>query len=194
MEDTVKNLSKGLFTLITLSMIFIGCGGGSSSNGGDNLSFPSNAVSAAPTLKNGQKVKDAITADLLDLSPNLNSIDNNSNLNTALLSAYLAKRIGKYIKISNMELYSLNRVSEETEECSGGGTAHKIVNGDEINGGYVIMTANDCNEDGEIIDGSTKITFSDYSSYDNNFKIISMKFTTDFITTNLSNNSVSKIS
>lgn len=195
----MKSLSyiSGFGLALVLSIGLNGCGGGgggSSSGSTSGLSFPSNAVVAKPTLANGEKVKDATATNQIEGVPGLNSVDTNSKLNTALLSSKISTIMFKYTKNINFQSYALNEAVNETDNCSGGGTISYSGNGDDTHGGSVTVTANNCNGRYEKINGSMYMTIGNYDSSADNFKDYTIKFTTDFTVTNLSDSSVEKIS
>ena len=195
--NKIKSLGlRGLSLIVISTLGFTGCGGGGGSSSGSTsgLSFPSNAVKAEPTLENGKKVKDAVARNQTSGVPSLNSINATSNLNIALLSSKISTIIFKHTKNIDLQSYSLNEAVNETNNCSGGGTLSYNGNVDESNGGSVTVTANNCNEGEVKINGSIYLTVGNYDSNADAFKDDTVKFTTDFTVTNLSDNSVEKIS
>jgi len=193
----MKNIKSFGLSLVVVSILgFTGCGGGggSSPEGTVDLSFPSNAVSAEPTLENGQKVEDATTTNQTSGVPLLNGVDSNAKLNVGLLGSQLTTSLAKKIKNIDLNVYSLNEVVDKTSNCSSGGTMHISGNGDKTNGGTFTFTANNCIEDNEKTNGSMYAKISNKDIASNEFKDISIKFTTDFTVINLLDNSLAKIS
>ena len=185
----LKALGISLAVISTLG--FIGCGGGGGSSS-DNLSFPSNAVVAEPTPKNAKEVRNAIiTRTDIDYMPGLNKVNNNaskvnnsSKLNILLFSNILIFELTKDI---NMQSYSLNEVVDDIESCSDGGTIRYKGSGDDVNGGSLTITANNCKEGDIIINGSVYMTIKNLDSSVNEFKDHKVKFITNFTVEDLSN-------
>jgi len=194
--DRMKQITMGL--LVSTVMIFTACGGGSSSSSSSStsISFPSDSVLAEPTLVNALKVTEVAVGDPLDNLPDvplLNSVDNSSKVNMELLSRNVSQKIAKDAK-NNIETYSLNAVDEFTEACLVSGTIDFYANGDEISGGYVTITYNDCNDgDDTLLNGSVYMTVSNLDSTTGEFKDMTIKFTTDFTLTDLSQTLIAKI-
>ena len=190
----IKSLGLSLAVISTLGFTGCGGGGGSSSGATSGLSFPSNAVSAAPTLANGQKVEDATATNQTSGIPLLNGVNSNSKLNVGLLGSQLTTSLAKKIKNIDLNAYSLNEVVDETSNCSGGGTMHYSGSGDDTSGGTFTFAATNCKEGNEKINGSIYASISNKDATSGEFKDISIKFTSDFTVTNLSDSSLAKIS
>lgn len=193
----IKYFSFGL-AIVSASIIGLtGCGGG---GGGGSSStgpaFPSDSVLAEPTLENAQKVRDVVVGDPLDDLPDiplLNSVEDNSDMNLELLSRNVSEMIREDAE-NHIETYSLNAVDEFTEECLVSGTIDFYANGDEINGGYVTATYNNCNDgDDLILNGSVKMTLSNLDTTAGAFKDMTITFTTDFTVSDLSQTLLAKI-
>ena len=157
---------------------FFACSYSPSEN--NNLSFPSNSVNAESTLENGEKVRDIAAKNQKGNIIGLNSVNNNSKINMALLTNQIAQNISKEIKNVNLETYSLNQVINETKNCSSGGTIKISGNSIEKNSIILNATANDCNKSGVIINGTVHFDISDYDNNSGKFKKMSLKFTSDF--------------
>lgn len=186
----MKQIKMGL--LASTVMIFTACGGGGTSS---DTTLSSNSVLAEPTIENGIKVKDAVATNQTMAAPGLNSVNDNSKMNTAVLSARLSQKMTEYVKNSNIKTYSLNEVINEAKNCYYGGTITMNGSGDSINGGNITFTAANCNDDGyEIINGSMYMSISNLDNTTEEFKDLSLKFTTDFTVTNISDNTIAKIS
>lgn len=194
----IKYFSYCIAIVSALSMGLTGCGGGGGSSSvstdvSTGLVFPSNSVLAEPTLVNAQKVRDIVIGDPLDNVPILNSVNNGSKMNLELLSRNVSQMIANDAK-NNIGTYSLNAVDEFTEYCLVSGTIDFYANGDEINGGYITMTYNDCNNgDDTIINGSVYMSLSNLDTTAGQFKDMTIKFTTDFTITDLSQVLIAKV-
>ena len=124
-----------------------------------NLPFPSNAVSARPTLENGKQVKEVV-AQNQQASYSINAVNSSNNQNIALI----VKKVNNIIQQMDMNFYSINEVFNETESCSNGGSMTYNANGSETGGAKVTTTFNSCNEDGTTINGKVLSTLSNYNS------------------------------
>lgn len=192
----VKFLNYGLAMAAALSIGLSGCGGGGGGSSSTGPVFPSDSVLAEPTLVNAQKVRDVVIGDPLDNLPDvplLNSVNSSSEMNLELLSRNVSQMIIEDAK-SNTETYSLNAVDEFTQDCLVSGTIDIYANGDEINGGYITMTYNDCNDgDDLLLNGSVKMTLSNLDTTAGEFKDMTITFTTDLTLTDLSQTLIAKI-
>jgi hypothetical protein len=185
----------GVSLAIALSLGISGCGGGGgSSSTGDTsgLSFPSNAVVAEPTLANGILVEDAVATNQTSGIPLLNSVDANSKFNVALLGNEVSSIIATHIKDTNINSYSLNETINETVNCSSGGSYSINGTGSDTAGGTLTMSFNQCNEGAGIINGSIYASISNYDANVDDYKDMSIKFTSDFTMT--TGSTVAKIS
>lgn len=192
---SIKSLGLSLAVISTLG--FVGCGGsgsGSSSGSASDLTFPSNAINAEPTLENGNKTRDATTINLIGRTPGLNSVSNDSKLNTALLSSKIFKRLSKYAEDINIQSYSLNKIVNETEICPLTGTFSYSGSVNEINGASLTYTITNCSDGYENLNGSIYMTIKNIDANANKFKDYTIKFTTDYTITNISDKSMTKIS
>lgn len=177
------------------SIFLSACGGGSGTST-SALSFPSDSVLLEPTLENGVKVAKLVTTNQLEGVPILNSINDNSKMNPALLGDKLSQKIVAHVKNSNTETYSLNQVISETIPCLVSGSIIISGSGD-IASATLTLTANNCNDgDNLLINGSASASVSNYDSTADNYKDWALKFTTDFTVTDLSTipNNIAKIS
>jgi len=180
------NLFK--FSLVTVSFLLVGCGGGGGSSSSDTaMSFPSDATSAKPTLENGKKVEDAVASNQNSGLPSLNKVNNNTSLNSALLTKDISENLSKSIRGLKFNSYSLNRTINEQENCSNGGTIAYSGSGDE-HGGDITLNLNQCNNGQQLLNGSVYVNISNYDSQADEFKDISMKFTSDYTVKNQYNN------
>ncbi len=176
----ISKKSLSLLIASALSIGFVGCGGGgSSAPAGSSLAFPSNAVSATPTLDNGKKVKDAVSTNNTTGNPFLNGIAQTSSVNIGLLNSEISQRILEKTKDLNLQTYALNEVVDETNNCSGGGTIHYNGNGNDTNGGTITYTFDSCVESNVKLNGSIYASMSNNDG-NGNFKDLSIKYTTDF--------------
>lgn len=185
----------GVSLAIALSLGISGCGGGGgSSSTGDTsgLSFPSNAVVAEPTLANGILVEDAVATDQTTGVPLLNSVDVNSKFNVALLGNEVSNTISKHIKDININSYSLNETINETYSCQSGGSYSVSGSGTQYVSAAMTMNFNQCNQGGVISNGSVYASISNYDSNADDYKDISIRFTSDF--TGTAGSTVAKIS
>ena len=180
------NLKRSLNLLVVgvLSIGFVGCGGGggSSTSTGDSVVFPSNAVSATPTLSNGKKVKGAVNDNPTSVTSSvLNGVDDTSGVNIALLSSTLSSEIVIITKNINLQTYTLNEVVDQTTNCSGGGSIHYRGNGNDTAGGTITANFNNCSENSVKMNGTMVYTISNYDSNSGNFKSYAIKFPADFV-------------
>ena len=192
----MKNMKLLGVSLAVVVSVFTGCVDDESASFGDtsDLSFPVNAVSAKPTLENGKKVENATATNQIGGVPGLNSVSNNSKLNTALLGSKISKRLLKHIKDTNIESYSLNETIDSTDECPSGGTLRSYGSANETNEGSITFTAVNCNDGYEIINGSVYITMKNFDDTFGDFKDMTVKFMTDFTMKKVSDDSMAKIS
>jgi len=203
--ERIKRL--GLSLLVIAGLVGCGGGGGSSSvetpgsgtpGNGDSF-FPSNAVLADPTPENAQKVTDLIVADQAKINSDyintltLNSVSNKPKLNIVLLSSNISKTLFELTKYIDIQSYSLNETVSKTIDCLQGGTMDYSMSGDEINGFNYTVAANNCVNNNVKIDGEYIATVKNRDTNTNLFKDYTIKFTTDFTVTDLSNNSMTKI-
>ena len=162
-----------------LSLGIVGCGSSSSdsSSGDSGLSFPSNAVSSAPTLENGQKVKESVATDPTSTLSALNSVDQSSGVNLALVGAQLSTTVQSVTQDINLQTYALNEVIDQTSACSGGGSIHVKGSSDNQTSATATVDFNSCVEGSLTMNGSLVETIvisnGDLSKLD-------LKFTTDF--------------
>ena len=186
------NFFKLSLSIVAVSFLTIGCGGGGSSTS-NSISFPSDATSAEPTLENGKKVEEAVASNQSSGLPTLNSVNNSTSLNSALLTKDIFDNLSQSIKGLKFNNYSLNQTINEREDCSHGGNISYSGSGDE-HGGSVTLNINRCNNGEELLNGSVYISVSNYDTQADDFKDISMKFTSDYTVKNLSNNKTITIS
>lgn len=173
----IKALGLSLAVISTLGLV--GCGSDSSSGGNSSssssLSFPSNAVSAAPTIDNGKKVKEVV-AQNQQSAYSINAVSNSGSQNVALTM----KKINDFVnKQDYLNTYSLNETVDETDPCLDGGTTHYSGSGNDIDGGTITMTFNQCNEYGTTIDGKIFTTMSNYNSTYDDYAKIDVKYLSD---------------
>ena len=188
------NFFKLSLSIVAVSFLTIGCGGGGGGSSTSNsISFPSDATSAEPTLENGKKVEDAVASNQSSGLPTLNSVNNSTSLNSALLTKDISDNLSQSIKGLKFNNYSLNQTINEREDCSHGGNISYNGSGDE-HGGSVTLNINRCNNGEELLNGSVYISVSNYDTQADDFKDISMKFTSDYTVKNLSNNKTITIS
>jgi len=205
----IQSLGLSLVVVSTLTIGLVGCGGGggsssggtsgggdgSSSGGASGVSFPSNAVLATPTIENGKKVKDVVATNQISGTTILNSVNSNSKLNIGLLGFQVSKSLAKKIHSINLNTYSLNKVVDTTYNCLDGGTIHYSGNIDNGNGnGTLTLTVNNCVENNVKANGNIYASVSNYDANAGSYKDMSIKFTTNYTVTNLSNNSLTTIS
>ncbi len=179
----INNLAMGC-SLIAFALIGCGGGGGDSSIPADssssiNSSFPSNAVVAAPTLENGEKVESNIGEDVNSQYNFLNSVSG-SEINIPSIGNKISKEIFEDIKKINLKSYALNETINESENCTNGGQISYQGEGDETNGGYVNITYSNCKESNTIINGSIYAKMSNLDVNADEFKDNYMKFTSNF--------------
>ena len=188
------NFFKLSLSIVAVSFLTIGCGGGGGGSSTSNsISFPSDATSAEPTLENGKKVEDAVASNQSSGLPTLNSVNNSTSLNSALLTKDISDNLSQSIKGLKFNNYSLNQTINEREDCSHGGNISYSGSGDE-HGGSVTLNINRCNNGEELLNGSVYISVSNYDTQADDFKDISMKFTSDYTVKNLSDNKTITIS
>jgi len=185
------NLFK--LSLVTVSFLLVGCGGGGNSSTGSSINFPSDATVAEPTLENGKKVEDAVASNQNSDLPSLNSVNNSVSLNSALLTKDISNNLSQSIKSLKFNSYSLNRTIDEQENCSNGGNISYTGSGDE-RGGTITLNLNQCNNGQQLLNGSVYVSVSNYDEEADDFKDISMKFTSDYTVKNQYNNKTVTIS
>ena len=175
----MANIKANLLNFAVISTIiigFLGCGGSSSSS---DITFPSNATKAEATLENGQKVEAAVAKNQMNGVPVLNSINDTAHVNLTQLNNSLSQHIIKYAKKTNLQPYALNANFSDTISCSQGGTIH--MNGTENkSSGSITMTAKQCQENNQMINGSMYMSVSNLDSTYNAFKNYNVKFTSDY--------------
>lgn len=173
------------FLLVGVAISMIGCGGDSDSGTSDtaSLSFPTNAVVAEPTLENGILVENVVATNQTSGIPLLNGIESSSKFNVALLGSQVSDAISKKIKGANLNSYALNETISESYSCSGGGTMSINGSGTEFVGATMTMTLAQCDEGGAVINGSIYASVSNYDTNFNDYKDMTIKFTSDFTVT-----------
>jgi len=175
---------------IVCAAFLIGCGSGGdsggASDGGESVAFPSNAVLAAPTIDNGEEVREVVAADQTTSIPTLNSVSSSSSINLALLTQKVSTVVSKNLKDFNLNTYSLNETVNETEQCSGGGSINFNGTGSDSTGGTVTITYSQCVEYGSTTNGIIKATIANYDSNSGEFKDTSISFLSDY-TMNIDN-------
>jgi len=142
--------------------------------------FPSDAVMATPTIANGKKVRDVVVEDREDGAVSLNNADNNSKLNILELSNRLSNDIFKQSSGITTQSYSKYQTIDETRYCSDGGSITLKGNADNTNGGNFTISYNNCQVDNITINGSVYSTITNHDSYADEFKDLTMKYTSDF--------------
>jgi len=172
----IKTLGISLIVAATLSIGFTGCGGGGDSSSGSSLSFPSNAVSAEPTIENGEKVEEVVTQDPQTMY-SINSVNSSNTQNIALTMKQLNEVLKEKV---DLNYYSLNETINETESCSNGGTIKISGSGSETGGATIDMTFNNCDYYDVSLDGKITTSMSNYNSTYDDYANISMTFVTDF--------------
>jgi len=175
-----KFILTGITAFSLTTFIACGGGGGGSNNNSDALTFPSNAVVAEPTIKNGKEVKDTTVKNQTEGISMLNAVSNESNLNAVSIGNNISTKIFKLTQKNSLNSYYLNKVINETENCSNGGTITYNGAGEEEKGGYINLTANNCNDGDSIVNGSIYAVLSNYDSNVDNYKYLELKFTSNF--------------
>jgi len=195
----IKTLSLIVGAILCGGILLTGCGGGDSSSK-DNTSslFPSNAVMAEPTTENAKEVRDIVIGNQVDITDNmpdlsLNKVSNDSKLNIIMLNNKISNKLFEFTKDIKMQPYSLNEVIDETEKCSNGGTISYKGSGDDVNGGSLTITANNCEEDNVIINGKIYMTIKNRDTSNDEFKDYKVEYLTDFKIEDSSDNSMVKI-
>lgn len=170
---SIQNYKKVALGVIT-SALLTGCGGGGSSSGNSgSLGFPSNAVSAQPTIANGKRVEDAVAKDQAIYS--VNAVSSSSNQNLALTM----KKVNETIQKVDKNYYSLNKTITETEYCSNRGSVN--ISGTETSAGVnVTLTYNNCDNDGTLFNGKVLGIMSDFDYTYDEFTKVDMRFLSDF--------------
>ncbi len=155
----IKSFGLSLTVISILGIGFTGCGTGSSSEGTASLSFPSNAVSAAPTIENGKRVKE-IVAKNQQTAYSINAINTSSSQNIVLS----IKQTTDLINQVDLKFYSLNATVNQTEACYDGGTMNISGSGSETGGTSLTITFNKCNQNGMVLNGKLLTNASNYNS------------------------------
>jgi hypothetical protein len=193
----IKSLGLSLAVIVTFGLSGCSSSVEKSSSGGatsNDVSFPKNAVKSKATQKNAKLVKDATATNQKGgVGGLLNSVSDDSKMNTALLTNQISQNISRYIEDVNLQTYSLNAVVNNTQSCGGGGTL--TISGEiiEKTGMALSMTARNCNDTIVKMNGSVDFTISGYNSDNNLFKDMSLNFTSDFEATQLATSEYAKI-
>jgi len=187
----VKILGMSLIVASILGVGLTGCGGG---NGGDT----SGGNLAKPTLANALEVKKRSATNQGNLVPNsksrgLNNINDDSRINVSLLAKNLSKRLLKQTKNVSLNSYSLNQAINEKENCANGGFVSMSGSADETNGANITFTFNQCSEDSEVINGSVNFSMSNYDQAIDDYKNMTIRFTSDFTVNEVQNQEVATI-
>jgi hypothetical protein len=178
-----KIKSIGLNITLAATLGLTGCGGGGGSSSGNssssgnnsNLSFPSNAVSATPTIENGEKVKDVVAKNQ-KTAYSINSIDTpSSSKNVALVM----QEITNVTNQINVQFYALNETINQTESCSDGGTISYSGSGSDTGGATITYTFNNCNEYGVILNGKFLAKMSNYNSTYDDYTTLNVTYLSD---------------
>ena len=171
--------------LVGISASMIGCSADSDSGTSDaaSLSFPTNAVVAEPTLENGILVEDAVATNQTSNISLLNGVESSSKLNVALLGTQVSDAISKKIKGANLNSYALNGTISESYSCSGGGIMSINATETEFVSATMTMSLAQCNEGGTVMNGSIYGSLSNYDANFNDYKDMTLKFTSDFTVT-----------
>ena len=170
-------------SLVTTSFLFIGCGGGGSSNSQstNGVAFPATSTSAKPTLENGKKVKEVVTTKTNERSLLLNSINDDSTMNITLFTQNL---FSNQIKNLNNN-YSLNQVIREEEQCSNGGSIVNEITSNFPQEATMTQTFNQCSEGfyqglrNVVINGKVYQKFSNFDSQIEDYKTTKVTFLSD---------------
>jgi len=193
----IKSLGLGLAVILTFGLSGCSSSVEKSSSGGNtskDVSFPTNAVKSKATQKNAKLVKDATATNQKGgVGGLLNSVSDDSKMNTALLTNQISQNISKYIEDVNLQTYSLNAVVNNTQSCGGGGSITISGNFIEKTSMALSMTARNCNDTIVTMNGSVDLTISGYDSDSNLFKVMSLSFTSDFEATQLATDEYAKI-
>ncbi len=167
-----------------------GCGGGGGSSQSSTVEnepisaeFPTNAVSAAPTLQNGEKVKDAVTKNNLGPTSSILSVSSPTSVNVGQLSIDMYNKINDELKNISKSNYALNEVVDETEACDVSGSIHWSGYIGE-SGAEITAVFDNCNDSYLKINGTIYAKGSDYigkdSFGDEIYKNITLKYMSDF--------------
>ncbi|MBL0702927.1 MAG: hypothetical protein JJV95_02940 [Sulfurospirillum sp.] len=170
----IRSIGLSLILITVFSAGLVGCGesSGSSGSGGGNdsgLDFPADTDTklAEPTLENGQKVSEIVVNDHRDY--NLFSVSSSNTQNIVLSMKKINDIVNDIRKrnLTKIDNYSLNKATENLEDCSYGGTIKFDASVTEPNVEEATITFDECYEnyydDGMYIDGKILVKVSQYN-------------------------------
>ncbi len=164
----MKKMALNILFILALIIGFNGCGGGGGSSDSTSISltFPSDAVEAEPTQENAQEV--AQTTAEQDPTADLTSYTINSVSNTKIGALQVSNQLVKIAKDKlskiDTQTYTLNETINQTYSCDTSGSYSISGSGSETGGFTLTATFNQCNDYGEITNGSLRVSASNYSN------------------------------
>lgn len=179
----MKSIKLNLYISL-LGLTMTACGGSGGGTGSTNV----DAGIAEPTITNGRKVASIVAADQTQsgISLALNSVSENSTTNTPLLLNQLQSLISTDYSKAKPYNYALNQVVSGSENCPSGGLVKYSGEGNDTTGGTVTVTYQQCQDGNTVLNGSVRMTLSNYNIAAENFRNTEMNFTSDFTTKDLS--------
>jgi hypothetical protein len=175
----LKILVTSLFSLGLMGCIESDSGAGTSAT---TLSFPSSSTLADPTLANGEKVGQSVATNKVKSAINLNSINSGSNIDFIPFYKNLFEKASVSVVTSND--YVLNKTIDETIDCGSKGTdgTYTIKGTDNKVFKSATITYNNCttNNDDNTLNGTIKITASNYDTVESKYKKGTINFLSDF--------------
>ena len=183
--NKIAKVSFSFLAVVALGIGFVGCGGdddGDSSS--SSIVFPSDAVVAEPTPENAEEVKAVAADDIYSQTAGsmpLLSVENTSNgISLGTLSGQIAQNIATSLKGSDvLNQYALNETIDETVDCYSGGTISYKGSADDSSA-EIVMSADQCDYSGFIMDGDMKLTVKGYNETEETFDYMSVEYLTDF--------------
>ncbi len=179
----MKSIKLNLYISL-LGLTLVACDSGGGSTGSSNI----DASIAEPTITNGRKVASIVATDQTQsgISLALNSVSENSTTNTPLLLNQLQSLISMDYSKAKPYNYALNQVVSGSENCPSGGSVKYSGEANDTTGGTVSVTYQQCQDGNTVLNGSVRMTLSNYNVAAENFRNTEMNFTSDFTTKDLS--------
>ncbi len=166
-----------LFIFLVFTFLVLGCGKVNYNTSEESL-FPSSSKLASPTYSNGNEVADMLLSyNMQTNAPSMRLVANGNKKRN--LIEYMISQIDKVTPtVTNNRL---QKVIDESNECSNGGSLYKSGNLDK-SGGEVEYHFNNCYIDGELYDGILRVKASNYDYNIKKFKKLKLTYLNDFKT------------